>query len=94
MRLVIRSPEELGLVLRAVRKDSRVPLEDLALTVGVSRQTATNVELGQAKLSTMFDFLREMGIELSVDIPSSAHDRLERVTRQAAARATRRRPRA
>ena len=86
MKLAIQSADELGLVLRAVRKDSHVPLEDLAQTVGVSRQTATNVEQGRAKLSTMLAFLRELGITVSVDIPQSALANFERLQRQAAAR--------
>ena len=88
MRLTIQSADELGLALRAVRKDSRVPLEDLAQTVGVSRQTATNVEQGRTKVSTMLAFLRELGIVVSVEIPQSAHANFERLQRQLAARAS------
>jgi DNA-binding XRE family transcriptional regulator len=87
MRLTIRTADELGLALRAVRKDSRVPLEDLAQTVGVSRQTATNVEQGRTKLSTMLAFLGELGVELSVEIPRSAFANFERLQLQAATRA-------
>lgn len=85
MRLAIQSADDLGLALRAVRRDSRVPLEDLAQTVGVSRQTATNVEQGRAKLSTMLAFLHELGVEVSVEIPQSALTRFERLRQQAAA---------
>ena len=88
MRLTVQSAEEMGLALRAVRKDSRVPLEDLAQTVGVSRQTATNVEQGRTKLGTMLDFLRELGIVVSLDIPQSALATFDRLQRQASARAT------
>ena len=87
MKITIRSADELGLVLRAVRKDSGVPLEDLAQTVGVSRQTATNVEQGRTKVSTMIAFLREMGIVVSVEIPQGAFANFERQQRQSAARA-------
>ena len=72
MKLTVQTPEDLGLALRAVRKDSRVRLEDLAQTVKVSKQTATNVEQGKAKLSTMLAFLSEMGITVTVEIPESA----------------------
>lgn len=88
MRFIVQSAAELGWVLRAVRKDSRVPLEDLAQTVGVSRQTATNVEQGRTKVSTMLAFLRELGIAVSVDIPQSALANFERLQRQSAARAS------
>jgi DNA-binding XRE family transcriptional regulator len=85
MKVTIQSPEELGLALRAVRKHSRVRLEDLAQTVGVSKQTATNVEQGKAKLGTMLEFLREMGIVVSVEIPESALSTLDRLRQLAAA---------
>ncbi len=86
MRLTIKTADELGLALRAVRRDSRVPLEDLAQTVGVSRQTATNVEQGRTKVSTMLAFLRELGIEVSVEIPQSAFANFSRLQQQAAIR--------
>jgi DNA-binding XRE family transcriptional regulator len=86
MNLIIQTSEELGLALRAVRKDSHVRLEDLAQTVGVSKQTAANVEQGEAKLSTMLASLREMGITLSVDIPQSAFPLFERLRHQATLR--------
>ena len=69
MRLTIQTADELGLALRATRRDSHVPLEVLAQTVGVSRQTATNVEQGRTKVSTMLAFLHEIGVEVSVEIP-------------------------
>jgi DNA-binding XRE family transcriptional regulator len=87
MKLTVQTAEELGLALRAVRKDSHVRLEDLAQTVGISKQTATNVEQGKAKLSTVFAFLREMGIVVSVEIPQSALPMLKRFQTQAAAHA-------
>ena len=37
MKISVESAEELALVLRAVRKSSRVRLDDLAKTVGVSK---------------------------------------------------------
>ena len=77
MQVPIHSAESLGQVLRAVRKDSDIRLDVLAQLVGVSKQTATNLERGQGKLSTVLAFLRELGIEVSVDIPKSALLRLQ-----------------
>jgi DNA-binding XRE family transcriptional regulator len=87
MKLTVQTAEELGLALRAVRKDSHVRLEDLAQTVGVSKQTATNVEQGKAKLSTMFAFLQEMGVVVSVEIPQSVLPILQKLQHQATAHA-------
>lgn len=77
MKIHIHSPADLGRALRAARKDGRVLLEDLAQTVGVSKQTATNLEAGRAKLETLFAFMDELGVQLSVELPASAAERLE-----------------
>lgn len=77
MQVSIRSAEDLGQVLRAVRKDSDIRLDVLAQLVGVSKQTATNLERGQGKLSTVLAFLHELGIEVCVNIPQSAQLRLQ-----------------
>ncbi len=77
MQVPIRSAEDLGQVLRAVRKDSDIRLDVLAQLLGVSKQTATNLERGQGKLSTVLAFLHELGIEVSVEIPRSALLRLQ-----------------
>nr|WP_295078311.1 helix-turn-helix domain-containing protein [uncultured Roseateles sp.] len=86
MKISVESAEELALVLRAVRKSSRVRLDDLAKTVGVSKQTATNVEQGKAKLSTMLAFLHELGVVVSVEVPQSSLPVLHRLQSEAAAR--------
>ena len=77
MQVPVHSAEDLGQVLRAVRKDSDIRLDVLAQLVGVSKQTATNLERGQGKLSTVLAFLQELGIEVHLDIPQSAVSRLQ-----------------
>ena len=47
MRHPIHSVEDLGLIVRAVRKSSDVRQDDLAETVGVSKQFTANVEKGE-----------------------------------------------
>jgi y4mF family transcriptional regulator len=73
MKHAIRSVEDLGLVLRAVRKSSGVRQDDLAATVGVSKQFTADVERGKptVQLGLVLRLLREMGIVLSADIPDS-----------------------
>jgi y4mF family transcriptional regulator len=84
MKHAIQSSEELGLVIRAVRKSTQVRQDDLAAMVGVSRQFAVDVEKGKptVQLARVLRLLRELGIELSVDIPSAASKELELLTRR------------
>ena len=79
MKHIIQSVKDLGLVIRAVRKSSGVRQDDLAGTVGVSRQFAVDVEKG--KPTVQFDrvllLLKELGIELSVNVTTEASAKLQ-----------------
>ncbi len=74
MKQAIHSVEDLGLVIRAVRKSSGVRQDDLASTVGVSKQFTADVERGKptAQMGRVMLLLQELGIALNVDIPDSA----------------------
>lgn len=74
MKHPIHSAEDLGLVIRAVRKSTRVRQDDLAGTVQVSRQFAIDVERGKptVQLGRVLLLLQELGIELNVEIPEDA----------------------
>lgn len=84
MKHTIKSTEELGLVIRAVRKSTKVRQDDLAAVVGVSRQFTVDVEKGKptVQMARVLRLLKELGIELNVDIPSAASKELERLTRR------------
>jgi y4mF family transcriptional regulator len=84
MKHILQSTEELGLVIRAVRKSTHVRQDDLAAMVGVSRQFTVDVEKGKptVQLARVLRLLKELGIELSVDIPSAASKELERLARR------------
>lgn len=86
MKHIIQSTEELGLVIRAVRKSTQVRQDDLAAMVGVSRQFTVDVEKGKptVQLARVLRLLKELGIELSVDIPSAASKELERLAHRRA----------
>ncbi|HEX2825144.1 MAG TPA: helix-turn-helix domain-containing protein [Burkholderiales bacterium] len=73
MKQSIHSVADLGIVLRAVRKASRVRQDDLAATAGVSKQFTADVERGKptVQMGLVFKLLKEMGIGLSVDIPDA-----------------------
>jgi transcriptional regulator with XRE-family HTH domain len=74
MKIPINSVAHLGLALRAVRRTSKLRLDDMAATAGVSKQFASDVELGKetVRMGLVFKLLGEMGLKLSVDIPEQA----------------------
>ncbi len=74
MKRTIASPEDLGLLIRAVRKSANVRQDDLAAVAGVSRQFAIDVERGKptAQLGRVLLLLNELGITLTADIPDEA----------------------
>ena len=74
MKYLVQSPEDLGLLLRAVRKHSRVRQDDLASIVGVSKQFASDVERGKptAQLGLVLKLLSQAGVTLTADIPDAA----------------------
>ena len=88
MKHLIHSADDLGIALRAVRKSSKVRVDDLSLTVGVSKQTTTNLEKGKptVQLGTVIKLLNELGLKLSVDIPESALPALRRIQANAQGR--------
>lgn len=74
MKHSIQSVEDIGLVIRAVRKSSHVRQDDLASTVNVSRQFTIDVERGKptVQFGRVLLLLKELGVSLSVDIPDEA----------------------
>lgn len=86
MKLTIRSVAELGRALRAVRRSSGVRIDDMAATAGVSKQFASDVELGKptVQFDRVIKLLHEMGISVSIDIPAQAQEELLRLLNKAA----------
>ncbi len=74
MRLQIRSPADVGLAVRAVRRSSRVRIDDLAATAGVSKQFASDVEHGKptVRFGLVLKLLAELGVPLEIEIPDEA----------------------
>ncbi len=81
MKIAIHSVAELGLALRATRKGSTIRLDDLADFAGVSKQFVSDVEHGKqtVQLGLVLRLLTEMGLILTVDIPSGAEAELARL---------------
>ena len=74
MKHPILSTADLGLAIRAVRKNARVRQDDLAGAVGVSRRFTAEVERGKptVQFGRVLRLLEELGIALSIDIPDDA----------------------
>jgi hypothetical protein len=74
MRIPIQSVNDIGLAIRAVRRHSRVRIDDLAGTAGVSKQFTQDVEHGKPTIQfgRVLKLLAELGIPLEVDIPDEA----------------------
>jgi len=87
MKKTIDSPEDLGLLIRAVRKSSRVRQDDLSAMAGVSRQFAIDVERGKptAQFGRVLLLLKELGIALTADIPDEAAEVLDKLRRKRSA---------
>lgn len=87
MKIPIQSVAELGRALRAVRRSSGVRIDDMAATAGVSKQFASDVEHGKptVQFDRVIKLLSEMGIPVSIDIPSEAQEELVRLQEKAAA---------
>ena len=74
MRVTINSPADLGEVVRAVRKQAKVRLDDLAAIAGVSKQFTSDVEHGKptVQLGLVLKLLVELGVSFELDIPAEA----------------------
>ena len=74
MQIPVRSVKDLGFALRAVRRSQNVRLEDMAALTGVSKQFASDVELGKdtVRMGLVLKVLGEMGLRVSVDIPEES----------------------
>lgn len=74
MKQPISSTEDLGLVIRAVRKSTQVRQDDLAGAVGVSRRFTAEVERGKptVQFGRVLRLLEELGITVTLDIPEDA----------------------
>jgi transcriptional regulator with XRE-family HTH domain len=78
MQVTIDSVTDLALAIRSVRRASKVRLDDLAATAGVSKQFASDVEHGKptVQLGLVLRILAELGVPLRLDLPKDAEREL------------------
>lgn len=79
MKHTINTVADLGLLLRAVRKSQGLRLDDLAGSAGVGHVFAREVEYGKetVQMGRVLKLLKEVGLQLSVEVPSDALEQLE-----------------
>jgi transcriptional regulator with XRE-family HTH domain len=96
MQITIHSVDDLGLVVRAVRRNSEVRLDDLAATAGVSKQFASDVEHGKptVQLGLVLKMLAELGVPVTLDIPQDAGQELGKLRSTGGVRTPKKRARA
>lgn len=89
MNITIKSVADLGLAVRAVRRSSKVRLDDLAALAGVSKQFTSDVEYGKptVQFGLVLKLLAELGISLQLDIPKDANAELMALQQQGGPRA-------
>ncbi len=81
MLIPITTVAELGLLLRATRKSQGVRLDDAAGSAGVGPVFAGEVERGKetVQLGLVLKLMKEVGLQLKVDVPESALPALEKL---------------
>lgn len=78
MLISIKSPDQLGLLIRAVRKHQKIRMDDIAGSAGVGPVFVREVERGKetVQLGRVMQILAELGIELRADVPDEVQDTL------------------
>lgn len=77
----INTPQQLGLLIRAMRKSQKLRLDDLAGSARVGHVFAREVERGKptVQLGRVMRLLEELGIELKADVPSDVMQEVARL---------------
>jgi transcriptional regulator with XRE-family HTH domain len=72
MLIKISTPQDLGLVIRAARKQQKLRMDDVAGSAGVGPVFVREVERGKptVQLGRVMQLLAELGVDLRVDVPS------------------------
>lgn len=74
--LELRSAKQLGIAVRAARTQAGMTLADAALTLGVAKQTLSNLELGKPSvgLGLALEIAAGLGVALFM-VPASAREK-------------------
>lgn len=80
MQFKISSVTDLAALARATRKATRMRIDDLAATAGLSKQFVNDVELGKptVQLARVLQLLDELGVHVYLDVPKEAEPLIAR----------------
>lgn len=78
MKFAINSPEQLGPLVRAVRKAQGIRQDDAAGSMGVSENFLGKIEGGgeNVQWGKLFTVLRDLGIQVVVDVQDELADKM------------------
>jgi transcriptional regulator with XRE-family HTH domain len=78
MKILVNTVAEIGIAAKAVRKTQGVRQDDLGFMAGCSHKFIVDVEKGKKTVQTglLLELLSELGIDVYLDIPDSALNRL------------------
>lgn len=81
MLIDISNARELGLLIRAARKNHKIRIDDVAGSAGVGPVFVREVERGKetVQLGRVMKLLNELGIELKADAPDTALPEFQRL---------------
>jgi len=87
MKLLLASPEDLGRLVRALRKAERVRQDDVAGAVGVSDVYLGRLENGApgARLDKAMRVLKQLGVTLHADVSDEVAAKYSELTERASA---------
>lgn len=74
MKIALTSVEDAGTVIRALRKQSGIRIDDFALTAKTSKQFMSDLENGRptVQMGRVLAMLQSMGVRMSMEVPDAA----------------------
>jgi transcriptional regulator with XRE-family HTH domain len=81
MLVTLRSPQQLGLLIRATRRTQKLRMDDTAGTAGVGHVFVREVERGKptVQLGRVMRLLAELGIELKAEVADAVMPEFQRL---------------
>lgn len=79
MKIPFTTVEDAGIVIRALRKQSGIRIDDFALTAKVSKQFMSDLEGGRStvQMGRVLAMLQSMGVRMSLEVPDAAGKAVE-----------------